>query len=175
MLIRPFMPAEAASYRILRLNCLRENPTAFGTSPEEEESRTLAEVRRSLAADDDTACILGAFQGDTPIGMMVIRREQKQKSRHKASLNSVYVTSEWRGKGVGRELLAAALDRARAMQGLEQLVLGVSSDNVSAIRLYESVGFVLYGHEPRALKWEGGYMDLLQMILLLPTVEGCDG
>ncbi|MHB8073761.1 GNAT family N-acetyltransferase [Desulfosporosinus fructosivorans] len=50
------------------------------------------------------------------------------------------VLPEWRGKGVGRELLEAAEDYC-SEQGIPYLGLAVSSHNVRALHLYEQFGF----------------------------------
>lgn len=52
-----------------------------------------------------------------------------------------------------------AIDQTRA-NGFEQLELGVYSDNVRAIHLYEKFGFERYGIQPRAFKLKDGtYRD----------------
>jgi ribosomal protein S18 acetylase RimI-like enzyme len=50
------------------------------------------------------------------------------------------VLPEWRGKGMGRELLKAAEDHC-VEQGILYLGLAVSSHNVRALHLYEQSGF----------------------------------
>jgi ribosomal protein S18 acetylase RimI-like enzyme len=80
----------------------------------------------------------------------------------------MYVTPEARGQAVGRALLLAAIERARAMPGVEQIHLGVVTSNVAARALYASAGFVTYGTEPHALKLgEGEYLDEELMVLWL--------
>lgn len=49
------------------------------------------------------------------------------------------IVPAWRRRGLGRRLLAALLERARA-EGLRQLSLEVLAENTSARRLYESAG-----------------------------------
>jgi ribosomal protein S18 acetylase RimI-like enzyme len=49
------------------------------------------------------------------------------------------VAPGWRGRGLGRALLAAALERMRSA-GLERAALGVNGRNSSATALYESLG-----------------------------------
>jgi mycothiol synthase len=46
---------------------------------------------------------------------------------------------DWRGRGLGRALLATSLEKMRAA-GLRQAALSVNARNESATRLYESVG-----------------------------------
>ncbi len=47
------------------------------------------------------------------------------------------------------------IKRAKECDGLEQISLTVVANNHPAKHLYKSVGFVVYGHERNALKFEG--------------------
>jgi ribosomal protein S18 acetylase RimI-like enzyme len=58
------------------------------------------------------------------------------------------VARPWRGRGVGSELLAAAIEKARS-DGLHKLSLEVFAHNDAAIALYRKFGFV---EEGRRLK-----------------------
>jgi ribosomal-protein-alanine N-acetyltransferase len=55
-------------------------------------------------------------------------------------INNLAVDPQWRGRGLGRHLLAAVLDHARAM-GIRHATLEVRRSNVAALRLYERQGF----------------------------------
>src|SRR6187551_3470571 len=55
-------------------------------------------------------------------------------------LHDIIVDAEWRGRGVGRRLLEAALAYA-ASRGLEQIVLSTAERNDGAQRLFASMGF----------------------------------
>jgi ribosomal protein S18 acetylase RimI-like enzyme len=52
-----------------------------------------------------------------------------------------YVRPEWQGRGLGRALLLVVADESRKL-GAEGLVLTVAPDNVKALNLYRSAGFV---------------------------------
>lgn len=52
--------------------------------------------------------------------------------------------------GVGRALLRAAVDRARAMPGVTKVNLTVAAHNERAIRLYSSEGFHVFSREENA-------------------------
>jgi len=77
------------------------------------------------------------------------------------------VAADWRGRGVGTALVAAAIEWARA-RGLHKLALSVFPHNDAAIALYRKSGFVEEGrlvqHVRRA---DGQLWDLIEMGLLL--------
>ena len=56
------------------------------------------------------------------------------------AIQNVGVTPEWRGHGLGRALVAKALEGFRSA-GLTRAYLEVTAENGSAVRLYRSVGF----------------------------------
>jgi ribosomal protein S18 acetylase RimI-like enzyme len=60
---------------------------------------------------------------------------------------SIAVDENWRGRGVGRSLLAALVDRARRDRR-QALSLSVDARNESAVRLYRSMGFETVGGQP---------------------------
>lgn len=59
----------------------------------------------------------------------------------------MYVASQLRHMGIGKSLLMELLNKAKAIQGLEQISLGVVSSNEQAKGLYASVGFQICGLE----------------------------
>lgn len=99
--------------------------------------------------------------------MATFFRESRPKIQHKAHVYAVYVDSVARKHGLGRALMLELIARAKAAPGLEQLMLTVTSSNLPAKRLYESLGFVRYGTEPKAMKLDGEYLDEDLMVLLL--------
>ena len=76
------------------------------------------------------------------------------------------VRLEWRRQGIGRRLLDACLALARKA-GLARVELEVYSDNVAAIRLYDSLGFCQEGRKVRGRKLENRYRDVVLMALRL--------
>lgn len=59
-------------------------------------------------------------------------------------LHQLYVAAEVQGRGVARELMDWALDRARA-RGYARIVLSVYVDNIRARRFYARYGFAEIG------------------------------
>ncbi len=76
------------------------------------------------------------------------------------------IVRECRGQGLGRRLLGALLDRARAA-GLEKIELAVYASNHAAISLYRSFGFQDEGCKRRGRCVDGVYDDILLMALFL--------
>ncbi|MGZ5277337.1 MAG: N-acetyltransferase family protein, partial [Caldimonas sp.] len=78
------------------------------------------------------------------------------------------VRPEARGRGVGRELLAALIGQARSSDRIEMLTLTVTAGNSAAVRLYETAGFVVFGRLDRAIRLaDGRYHDKVHMVLTL--------
>jgi ribosomal protein S18 acetylase RimI-like enzyme len=85
--------------------------------------------------------------------VVTIEREPgRQKRRHLAWVLRMYVSADSAGRGVGRALLAAALERARALPGVEKVNLTVAEHNARAVALYESVGFRRFAREEDAFR-----------------------
>ena len=88
----------------------------------------------------------GVIVGSAGIGC-VGRRE---KTRHRAEFGISVDKAYW-GLGIGRALTEACIECAKKA-GYAQLELEVVAENRSAIGLYESVGFVEYGRNPKGFR-----------------------
>lgn len=161
--IRQLRPEDAAALVALRREALESHPLAFGASTDDDRALSLEFVRTSLA--DPEQAVFGCFEGEKLIGMVGVIRATRVKIRHKAHLWGMYVSPRAREKGAGRALLEAAIEQARAWPGVDQLHLGVTDAAVAARRLYEAAGFRIWGQEPRALQWEGRFVDEFHLVL----------
>ena len=157
--IRRLEPAEGAAYREIRLEALRLNPEAFGSTYEAERVRPLEHFSERVAG----CPVFGAFRDGEIVGMAGFLGREGVKDAHKGYLWGMYVQPGARNAGVGRKLAEAVIDYAR--QHVEVLQLDVVSENEAARRLYASLGFVEYGIECRALKQHGRYYDEILMAI----------
>ena len=79
---------------------------------------------------------------------------------------SVYVRRDSRGQGVGRQLLDALVDRARA-HAFHKMVLSALARNEAGVALYESAGFSRVGIY-REMGWlDDQWVDVLLMERIL--------
>ncbi len=73
---------------------------------------------------------------------------------------AVYVAPAFQGRGVGRRLLREMISRARQF-GIINLLAFVFAHNDPSMKLFESEGFVRWGHLPRVAKLDGVERDLV--------------
>jgi RimJ/RimL family protein N-acetyltransferase len=107
-----------------------------------------------------------AVSGGTIVGMIHVDR-----SRFGSGEIGMAVARDWRGRGVGSALLAAAVDWARE-QGLHKLSLSVFPHNEAAIALYRKFGFVEEGRRVKHIRRASGELwDTIEMGLLLEPDE----
>jgi ribosomal protein S18 acetylase RimI-like enzyme len=169
--IRFLTSEDAREWMRLRLEALENEPSAFSSSPEEHYALSLEEVKRRLGSPNGDSFVVGAFDEGSLLGMAGFQREKGPKRKHKGRIWGVYVTSSNRGAGLGRQILQRVLDRVKQIEGVEQVLLSVTSAQVPAMKLYRSLGFEQFGREPRALKLRGDYLDEDYMFLSVNAAQ----
>lgn len=163
-------PQDWAAFRAIRLESLERAPEVYGTGLDQEIDQPEEWWRGRLESSElgvFTACVAG----DTA-GMSGWVLPGGANTRHRAYLWGVYVRDGLRGTGVGRALVSATL--AEALTRSEAVDLNVLTENTPAVRLYESLGFVIVGTVPRALKYGGVYRDQHHMACD-PSVQSTPG
>jgi len=159
--IRRLETSDAALYRDIRLEALKKNPEAFGSTFEREDAQPLSWFEAAVGRAD----IFGAFLDGTLAGIAGYAARESSKQAHKALLWGMYVRTAARNAGLGKRLVGAVLDHARGR--VEMVQLTVVSENEAARRLYGALGFVEFGYEKRALKQAGRYYDEVLMVKFL--------
>jgi GNAT superfamily N-acetyltransferase len=157
--IRRLRPDDAASFRAIRLEAVKVDPEALGSTFELEDRLDVAWFARRL----EDSHVMGAFQDGKLVGTAGFSIQQGQKNAHKGRLWGMYVRSSSRKLGVGRLLLCAVLDVAR--ESVELIQLSVVTERRPARRLYDSAGFVEFGIELKAAKHGDKYYDEAHMAL----------
>ncbi|MDZ8032414.1 GNAT family N-acetyltransferase [Nostoc sp. DedSLP04] len=164
MIVKQLTKHDAEDYRQIRLEALNKNPDFFGTTYQEEVIKTIEQFWDRIPVDSNNF-ILGCFEDKNLIGIVTFNQESRIKLWHKAYIISMYVQQQYRGKGVGKLLLNELIERAKAINEVEILLLDIVKNNVLAKALYLSLGFQIYGIEKRAYKYNNQYFDLEFMCL----------
>ena len=132
----------------------------------EEVSRTARRYRRQFrrSVTEEAAHLVAVADGRV-IGSISIQRDAHPVTRHTASIG-MFVTSGWRGRGVGTALMEEGMRWARDA-GVERVDLTVYPHNQAAITLYRRFGFVEEGRLVRHSKKSYGYEDEILMAVWL--------
>jgi L-amino acid N-acyltransferase YncA len=75
---------------------------------------------------------------------------------------SIYVAADWRGQGVGSQLLQRLIE-ASERHGIWTLQAGIFPQNPTSITLHERFGFRTVGRRERLGKLRGRWQDVLLM------------
>ena len=116
-MIRLLTSDDADAWSERRIEALTAHPLLFGAPPPADAARVVEFFRTQLARTD--CAILGAYEAARLNGIVGVLRESGAKERHKAVIWGMYVVPAARYRGIGRALLAAAVDEARRWVGVE--------------------------------------------------------
>lgn len=135
--------SEWAVYRDLRLRALKESPDAFcATYAESSKLSDYDWQIRLQGLSPHLDLPLVARVDGIPAGMTWARIDPAQPLV--VHLFQMWVAAEYRGLGLGRDLLLEAIRWSR-QSGALKMVLGVTTGDTPARQLYESVGFTMVG------------------------------
>jgi ribosomal protein S18 acetylase RimI-like enzyme len=165
VLIRALGEADAEAYVALRAEALVDSPLSFASAPGDDVASDVDFVRERLRERSGDA-IFGAFDGAL-VGSVNAMRDGHLKSAHKLNVFGMYVMPTHRQRGTGAMLIAAVIEHARELSGVEWIHLSVSSSAVEALRLYRAAGFEIWGTELDALRHDGRTVDEHHMALRL--------
>jgi ribosomal protein S18 acetylase RimI-like enzyme len=130
--VRKAFAADAAE--LARL--MHDFDTEFGEDIDEPEA-----LERRYREQLESGAVTVILGGGGPDGFAQLRyRGQIYSDAPTAYLEELYVAPPRRGEGLGRALLKAAMEEARA-HGADHIDLGTSEDDMAALALYESAGF----------------------------------
>jgi len=166
--VRRLLPDDAEVYIGIRREALEREPLAFASSPEDDRGLSLSFVRQALARPSQAT--FGAFS-PALVGVVGIYQDPHRKASHKAHVWGLYVQPAHRRTGVGRSLMVAALRFAAHLPGVTRVHLGVANAAQPARRLYESLGFVVWGTEADALRVGGESVAEHHLVLDLAAFQ----
>lgn len=165
--IREAQPSDATQI-IAYVNRLIEEPNSNLEMSPGEFTHTVEEEAGILAgfAAAENSIYLVAEAGGKIHGILICQGSKRKAIRHAVTL-SMSVDQDWRGKGIGSQLMAHAISWAKGTGIVKRIELSAFANNTVAIHLYEKFGFVLEGIRRNAGFRNGQYQDGVIMALLL--------
>ena len=162
MEIKEFSVADGVALQKIRLQSLCDSPKAFGSSYEDELAWEKSVYENRIRSGECT--YFGAFVDGSAIGIVCLVFNMRLKTKHRATITSFYVDTNYRGQGIGKKLILSAIEKARLLKTVEQVELSVVTEQSVAISLYKSMGFEIYGEEAHSLKIDGRYYNQFYMM-----------
>ena len=158
--VRRAAPADAPALVALAEAVAREDGRWILTT---ESWRSVRDERRYLKAAQThrDAAVYVAEEDGVVLGRLSLARDPHPASRHVADLG-LMVAADARRRGIGRMLLAQAVEWARE-HGVRKLELHVFPWNEPALRLYEAFGFEREGYRTRHYERDGEWVDAILM------------
>lgn len=138
------------------------------STPESFRARTLDSQIKWLADAEksDVAIIIGIYDKQSKlVGLCNGSSYGDLKRKHRAALG-VSLHPDFRGRGLGKIMMEILVSKMKTFTGIQIIELDVMVNNRTAVKLYESLGFVKAGVFPRAFLLPSGEVsDNLKMFL----------
>lgn len=147
-------------FKALRLESLKQDPSAYGSSYEEEAEFADDVWKRRIGN------ALFALDEGKPIGMLSRILNERLKTKHYVEIVGAYVMPSYRGRGVGTKLLEEQLRLIRRKDSMKRIVkvkLMVNPEQKAAVRVYKKAGFQVVGRAKKELKVGSRFYDMLYM------------
>lgn len=164
ILIRTATSADIASIQRIYNEGIQDRIATLDLDPKGD-----ADIARWFAQHDARYCIIVANHGDTFVGWASLNRYSTRKAYHGVADISLYISREYRGKGIGRLLLENLQSRASESR-FHKLILFTFPFNVLAQSLYRRAGFREVGVFQKHGTIDGHFVDVMAMEKQLPLV-----
>jgi ribosomal protein S18 acetylase RimI-like enzyme len=159
--IKKLPPDRWKDLKKLRLEALKSEPIAFGSSYEEEVDAPEEEWQRRIGNS------IFAIHNGQPVGMIVYVVSTRLKMKHIADIHAVYVNQQFRNQGIGGMLLSKALSLIKENAQVRKIKLTVNPEQRQAVDLYKRYGFEVTGTSKKELFFDSKFYDEMLMELMI--------
>ena len=166
MVVRPAHPADAEAIAAIYNQGIVDRSSTFESEP-----RTAEGQAEWLRAHGPELPVLVAEVDGAVVGWAAVGGYSPRQCYRGIGEASVYVDREWRGRGVGRELLTALIDAAEA-RGFWKLIGRVFALNRASLALCRRLGFREVGIHERHAKLDGRWIDVVVVERLIESNFG---
>jgi L-amino acid N-acyltransferase len=128
--------------------------------------RTPAEQRAFMAEHSGVYPLLVAVEDDAVVAFASLSPYRTRPGYSTTAEDSIYVSSDRRGSGIGKLLLSALLDEAR-LHGFHSVIGRIVGEHPASVALHRSCGFEVVGVEKEVGRKFGRWLDVCLMQVLL--------
>lgn len=153
-MIRPALASDAARIADIQNAITRDTAITFNS-----QEKTVEDI---LAAIQEQPCFMVAETGDEVIGFASYQQFRRGVGYGRTMEHTIVLTPEAQGRGVGRTLMTAIENHARAA-GTGSMWAGISSENPNAVRFHSRLGYEEIATLPAVGFKFGRWMDLVLM------------
>jgi putative acetyltransferase len=153
-IIRPIREADTEDiYNLRRMDGVSENTMSlFSQRFDKTES-----FIKNLSTDDHVMVAeIEENEIKKIVGIVGLNVMKHSRTRHSGYVG-ISIHTKYQGLGIGKALMEKIIDLADNWLMLIRIELGVFTDNIAAIKLYEYFGFVIEGEKKYALIRNGKY------------------
>jgi phosphinothricin acetyltransferase len=168
--VRPAVRADAPALLEIYNHEVQTSIVTFDLVPRSlEEQEAWIEDRSGahvVLVAEDPAGGPGSHGAGTVVGFGALSPYRDRPAYATTVEDSVYVHRDHRGRGVGRLLLGALVETARA-HGFHAIMARVVGGHEASITLHAAAGFEIVGHEKEVGRKFGRWLDVVLMERLL--------
>jgi L-amino acid N-acyltransferase len=159
--IRRAEPADAAAIADIYNEAVLTTTATFDT-----ETKTVDERRQWLQSHDERHPVLVALVDGNVVGWASLSKWSDRCAYADTAETSFYVKSDFRGRGIGRQLKEAIIAEARRLK-YHTLIARVAQGSDESLHLNQAAGFVLVGTLQQVGRKFGQLLDvhILQLML----------
>jgi L-amino acid N-acyltransferase YncA len=168
--IRPAIEGDCVQIAELYAGYVRDSVATFELVPPTAENWR----NKLLGLDQLGLPFLGAFEGEYLLGYAYLTPWRERPGYRFTVEDSVYVDSRHHGRGVGGQLMAELLVRARAWGARQVLAVIADSGEPASLQLHRSLGFQEVGRLLRVGFKLGRWLDTRLLQLSLEEEDGAD-
>lgn len=143
-----FTIEDARESDIPAITAILNHAAATSTATWHEYPKSEAEMVEWFVARKKAYVVLAARDASGLLGYASYGPFRAPSGYRLSAEHSIYVREDRRGKGIGKALLTALIERARG-QGLHALIGGIDADNSLSIGLHQAFGFQETGRLPQ--------------------------